>query len=236
MDQWKFDSARDLHLSLSERHKSYHREAGLISRMSQLSWWTSIRGMLKLYNRLQFSGLENLPESDSYILVANHTSHLDALILGSCLPSRRRSDAFPLAAGDVFFETPATSAFSALFLNALPVWRKNCGAHGIGALRDKLVNEPTIYLLFPEGGRSRDGEMIRFKPGVGMMVADTDVPVVPCYISGAFQACKPNTKLPRPHKISLTVGTPLVFSEESNDRSGWKQVAQKLQSAVEELK
>lgn len=236
MEDWKYESARDLNLSMTERHQSYYREAGLFARFSQTCWWTSIKGLLKVYHRLEVTGLENLPQAESFVLVANHSSHLDALILGSVLPYYRRTSAFPLAAGDVFFETPITSSFSALFLNALPVWRKNVGAHGLSLLRDRLLEEPTIYILFPEGSRSRDGEMVRFKPGIGMMVAGTEVPVVPCFIEGAFQAFRPNTRVPRPGKISVKLGEALQFSEESNDRAGWKQVAEKLQSRVESLK
>ena len=61
--------------------------------------------------------------------------------------------------------------------------------------------------------------------GLGMLVAQTDVPVVPCYLDGAFAALKPNQKLPRPSKIKLTIGRPMVFTSVNNDRPGWEQIA-----------
>ena len=63
---------------------------------------------------------------------------------------------FPIAAGDVFFETPAWAAFAAGIMNALPMWRKKFGPHALQELRQRLVEEPCAYILFPEGARSRD--------------------------------------------------------------------------------
>ena len=71
------------------------------------------------------------PENYQRIYFANHTSHLDALVLGATLPLKLRDQLFPLATGDVFFHTPALAAFSATVLNALPVWRKKVGGNYI---------------------------------------------------------------------------------------------------------
>jgi 1-acyl-sn-glycerol-3-phosphate acyltransferase len=95
---------------------------------------------------------------------------------------RMRDQLFPLAAGDLFFEVPAIAAFSALALNALPVWRRNCGKHGLEDLRNRLLEEPCAYILFPEGKRTRTGEMGKFRAGVGMLTAGTSVPVIPCFL------------------------------------------------------
>ena len=122
------------------------------------------------------------------MLIANHTSHLDSIVLGSVLPCRWCDRVFPVAAGDVFFESPVRSLFSAQLINALPMWRKHCGPHALAELKDRLLNEPCGYILFPEGMRSRDGSLQHFKAGLGMIVAGTPVPVVPCSIAGASRA------------------------------------------------
>jgi N-dimethylarginine dimethylaminohydrolase len=82
-----------------------------------------------------------------------------------------------------------------MMLNALPMWRKKCGSHAMQELRDRLLSGPSIHLLFPEGKRSRDGSMNPFKPGLGMMIAGAPVPVVPCFIDGAFHAFRPETPM-----------------------------------------
>ena len=68
-----------------------------------------------------------------------------------------------------------------------------------------------------------------------MLVAETDVPVFPCHIRGAFQALSPDRRLPRPRKLYLRVGTPLVFAEIRNDGEGWRHIAQETQAAVTAL-
>ena len=117
---------------------------------------------------------------------------------------------FPVAAGDVFFETPALSLLSAQVLNALPMWRKNCGPHALAELKERLALEPCGYILFPEGARSRDGTLKPFKAGLGMIVAGTPVPVVPCWITGAFQPGIRNPAGPSPES-RLKIGSPLIF-------------------------
>jgi 1-acyl-sn-glycerol-3-phosphate acyltransferase len=236
MDEWKYHPAGDQGLKPGESFRSLKREAGLIATVTQAAWRVAIRGFLRGYHRLRVEGVEHVPAKPPFVMIANHASHLDVLILGAALPWQLRRHAFPIAAGDVFFETPAVSAFSAMMLNALPMWRKRCGSHAMEELRDRLISDPAIYLLFPEGKRSRDGSMSPFKAGLGMMIAGTPVPVVPCWIDGAFQAFRPETKLPVPKPIALRIGPPLVFADVENNRAGWQDIAARLEAAVVALR
>jgi 1-acyl-sn-glycerol-3-phosphate acyltransferase len=184
---------------------------------------------------MTIEGAEFLPAQAPFVIIANHASHLDALALASALSSRVYNRAFPVAAGDVFFETPITSIASAGLLNALPMWRKNCGPHALAELRARLLDEPCGYILFPEGTRSRDGQMQSFKAGLGMLTAGTRVPIVPCHLQGTFEAYPPNARLPHPRPIRLKVGKPLVFEALPNAREGWTRVAKETEAAVREL-
>ena len=165
MDDWKYQPARDGHLPPDERLKSLQREIGLLAFLAQGTWRLTARSYLKIYHRLTVVGGGRMPRSAPFVVIANHSSHLDALSLAAALPWHLRQRAFPIAAGDVFFQTTASSFFSALALNALPMWRKRCGTHALDELRGRLVGEPAIYILFPEGTRTRDGKMGKFKPG-----------------------------------------------------------------------
>jgi 1-acyl-sn-glycerol-3-phosphate acyltransferase len=120
-------------------------------------------------------------------------------------------------------------------LNALPMWRKNCGPHALADLRQKLQEERSIFIIFPEGGRSRDGSMKPFKHGLGMLVAETNVPVVPCGLAGAFEALPPDRKLPRLVTIKLIIGEALEFVSTPNDRTGWSQIVARVESCVRAL-
>jgi 1-acyl-sn-glycerol-3-phosphate acyltransferase len=77
--------------------------------------------------------------------------------------------------------------------------------------------------------------MLQFKAGLGMIVAGTPVPVVPCSILGADAALPPGSRLPRPRKLRLKIGPPLNFESAANARPGWEQVAREAEEAVRRL-
>ena len=235
MEDWKYEPARDQHLPPDERLKSLQREAGLLAFLTQAASRMAVRSYLKLYHRLKIIDAKRLPRSAPFVMVANHSSHLDALALAAALPWRLRQHAFPIAAGDVFFQTKAAAFFSAMALNALPMWRKRCGPHALDELRARLIGEPAIYILFPEGTRTRDGKMGSFKPGLGRIVAGADVPVVPCHLDGAFRAFPAGGRFPVPARLLLRVGAPLNFAEVPDVRRGWEEIAARLEAAVSAL-
>jgi 1-acyl-sn-glycerol-3-phosphate acyltransferase len=77
--------------------------------------------------------------------------------------------------------------------------------------------------------------MAKFKPGIGRLVAETSLPVVPCYLRGTFHALPASRSLPRPGKVSATIGQPLQFQNARNERSGWDEIARALEDAVRNL-
>ena len=232
MDDWQYKPAQDLNLSEAERLRSVKRESGLVGFIGQTVWWFWVRALLGLTERVEVSGNDHLPCSAPFVLVANHASHLDVLVLATALPLRLRNCVIPLAAGDTFFQTPVVAAFATSMMNALPLWRKNCGHHAIDTLRQRLTTERCGYILFPEGTRSRTGRMGVFRHGIGMLVAGTDVPVIPCHLQGTFEAMPPAAKWPRRTRIVLRIGAPIRFSNIPNERSGWQVIAQTLEQSV----
>jgi 1-acyl-sn-glycerol-3-phosphate acyltransferase len=235
MEEWHFEPAHDFGLSAEQRRLSLRREVGLESAISCFLWRSITRVYLAIAHRLKIRGRENLPARAPFILVANHASHLDAVILGAILPLRFVGAVFPIAAGDTFFTKRASSIFATAFMNALPIWRKNCGAHSLEDLRERLLQGTCVYILFPEGTRTRTGEMAAFKPGLGRLVAGTNIPIVPCYLNGTFAALPATRMVPRWKKISVRVGKPLSFAETTNDRVGWESVAATTENAVWDL-
>jgi 1-acyl-sn-glycerol-3-phosphate acyltransferase len=235
MEPWNFQPARDTGLTPAERFRSVRRESGLLESFAHHACFSLIRGYLAIAHRLIIIGREKLPAHGPFVLAANHCSHLDALALGAALAPRHRERAFPIAAGDVFFQSTVSSTFSAIMLNALPMWRKNCGPHALADLRRKLEEERAIFIIFPEGGRSRSGSMMPFKHGLGMLVAETNVPVVPCGLLGTFEALPAQRNFPRPVAIKLVIGEALEFGSTANDRTGWSQIAAKVESSVRDL-
>jgi 1-acyl-sn-glycerol-3-phosphate acyltransferase len=224
MNRWRYSSAHDLGLEAKQRYCSPHRENDFVGNLMRLGWLASLRLVFKLWNRLEVHGLKNVPTQPPFVITANHTSHLDALVIASALSLRWRNQISPLAAGDYFFSSQARAGFSATILNALPIWRQRQGGqrHELGDLRDRLREQSAIYIVFPEGSRSRDGQLHEFKPGFATLVAGTDIPVLPCHLSGSFAALPPDNGFVRPRKIILQIGAPITFKTVTNHVVGWR--------------
>jgi 1-acyl-sn-glycerol-3-phosphate acyltransferase len=235
MEEWKLEPAHDLQVPLAKRPLDLRREAGLLESGAHLAWQGCLRPYFALWHRLRVEGRENLPAEPPFVVAANHQSHLDALSISCAMPLRICDSVFPLAAGDVFFATPVVAGFAAFVMNALPLWRRNFGAHAMDALRERLVEGRSVFVLFPEGTRSRTGVTAPFRPGIGMLVAGTAVPVVPCHVDGAYRALPPGAALPRPRRLTLRFGKPLDFRAAPAGRDGWSRVASEVESAVRAL-
>lgn len=234
MREFDLRPARDHGLPAEQRLKSLSRERGLGSVVLAGAWRALLRGYLAAFHRLEVTGRENLPPAP-FVMVANHASHLDALTLSAVLRGEAARRAHALAAGDTFFGSTLSSAFAAYAVNALPVWRKRTRASEIATLRERLLADGLVYILFPEGTRCRDGAMARFQPGIGALVAGTEVPVVPCFLDGAFAAWPPQARAPRPGRLRLAIGAPLRFEGCAPTRQGWEEVAARCEAAVRGL-
>jgi 1-acyl-sn-glycerol-3-phosphate acyltransferase len=231
---WQFKTARDHALTPRERLASLKREGGLASLACHWLWRQVIRFYLRAFHRLSVTGLDNLPEPP-FVMVANHASHLDILALATVLPARYLERVHPIAADDAFFSSFASSVFAAFAVNAFPLKRKAARPKDLALLRARLVEDRLIYILFPEGTRSRDGQMAPFKAGIGALLAASEVPVVPCFLAGAFAALPAHRRLPLPRPLRLSLGKPLSFAQSANDRAGWFAVAQTCESEVRRL-
>jgi 1-acyl-sn-glycerol-3-phosphate acyltransferase len=232
---WKYEPAKDHGLPPLERMRSHRREAGLFSATARLLWWTAWAGLLRTWNRLQVEGREHLPSASSFVMVANHESHLDVFCLTAALTIGARRHFVPLSAEDVFFDKPTRTFFAAHVLNAMPVRRGKGVRHGFAAMRERLLAEPTIYAIFPAGKRARDTTMLPFRAGIGMLVAGTTIPVVPCHVEGAFEALRPETVILRPHRLLVRIGRPRTFEAEPDARQGWDRIAAVLEDDVRSL-
>jgi 1-acyl-sn-glycerol-3-phosphate acyltransferase len=196
--------------------------------------WKMMRGWLGLFHRLTIHGQENLPADPPCVLVANHASHLDTLVLAAALPLQLRRHLRPLAAADFFFRTRLRACLASALMRALPFSRLG-GLHQLQDLRRHLENDRCVYALYPEGTRSRTGRMAAFRHGLGVLTAGSRVPVVPCYLHGTFAALPAGRLLPRPSKLTLRIGRPLSFADVPNTRGGWEHVAVNVETAVRRL-
>jgi 1-acyl-sn-glycerol-3-phosphate acyltransferase len=236
MDDWQYQPAADLDQRLLDRLRRFPREPDMFTYGLRSCAALAVRGWLRAFHRFQVSGAEHIPQSGSFVVVSNHASHLDAVCLMAAMPLRQLHRTFSAAATDYFFVSAPRVAVAVLVVNALPFNRETQVRQSLRLCRELLLGEKgNALVLFPEGSRSADGQVHAFKPGIGLLVAGTDIPVLPCYLRGAQAALPKHAKLPRPRQIRLTIGPPRRYPDLRPDKAGSTDVCQDLHAAVMEL-
>ncbi len=211
MRKWRYEPAQDLDQPFIERLRHFPREPDMSVYALRSLAALALRGWLGVYHRLEIVGREHLPAEGSFVMVANHTSHLDALCLLAALPLRKLHRAFPAAARDYFFVSAPRLAVAAIFVNALPFERQIHIRQTLELCRHLLANPGNILILFPEGTRSLDGTIGKFRPGIAWLLAGTTIPALPCRLDGCFRALPKGACWPRPCRVRLTIGEPRTY-------------------------
>lgn len=220
MDEWEYHPPPDIDASMAETLRNFPREPKMLPYTIRSIASLLLRGWMRIYHRMQIDGRENLPDAGSYILVCNHTSHLDTLCMMCAVPLGKIHRTFPAAAADYFFSSLPRSAISAILINALPFNREAKGAESLAVCAKLLENEGNILIIFPEGTRTTTGDMGRFRSGIGRLVAGTDLTVLPCHLDGGLRAWPKGKVLPRPRKLHLRIGTARTYGHlEKNAQS-----------------
>jgi 1-acyl-sn-glycerol-3-phosphate acyltransferase len=235
MTPWRYEPALDLDQSLVERLRRFPREPDMMVYGFRSLVALVLRGWLRMYHRLQITGINNLPTEGSFILVANHASHLDTLCLLAALPLRKLHRAFPAAARDYFFVSAPRLAIAAIAVNALPFARQSQVRQSLDLCRQLLANPGNILILFPEGTRTTNGQMGEFRPGVGLLAAGGNIPVVPCHLKGTFEAWPKVRFLPVPRRIQLRIGAPRSYGNCPPGKEAAERISQELRQAVADL-
>jgi len=235
MKKWRYDS-RNLECTPLDRLRQFPREPNALVYGLRSVVALIIRGLLRIYNRFEIVGHENLRTNRSLVIVANHCSHLDTLCLLAALPLRKLHRAFPAAATDYFFQSVPRLWAAAVIVNALPFARCVRVRHSLSLCEELLATPGTILIIFPEGTRSTTGELREFKSGIGALVAGRDIPVVPCLIEGSFRAWPKGGRLPGPRKLRLIVGAPRNYRARGRDKIDFCTIAAELRETVNQLR
>ena len=160
--------------------------------------------LVRIYLRLRVENAGRMPRQGPAILVANHASFLDPIVLGSACPRpihfivlQRMYDWWRLR-------------WFYWGLGTIPVRTEESDPK---AIREALgcLKRGEVLGIFPEGGRSLDGAYGPPKIGAALLAAMSGVPVVPCHIEGAFAAWRPRTRFPWPGRVRVRFGNPIRF-------------------------
>ena len=154
--------------------------------------------------RLTITGRERIPRAGGAVVVANHESWLDPIIVPLALP---RKPAF-LAMEELWGMPVVRLALRAYGPLAIPLQR---GAVDASALRRalKVLEDGHLLIVFPEGGISPDGHLRPFHRGAAMLAARAGVPLIPIALDGTSDALPLGRILPRPRPITVRIGTPI---------------------------
>lgn len=177
------------------------------------------------------TGQDALPaDRRPVIFVANHSSHLDTPMILLSLPDSYRRRTTVAAAADYFFDTWWRAFVSSLVFNTFPVERK---AGGLTDLPGALLRSGWSMVVYPEGTRSPDGWMTRFRMGAAWLAVEHQVPVVPISLRGSFAAMPRGARWPRPGRpeVRLRFGPAIEPAEGESIR----QFAPRVQAAVAAL-
>jgi len=162
-----------------------------------------LRIVFAVYGRLSVRGLENLPEKGPFIIASNHLSLADAPAVMATLPWPIASHTFSLGTTD-FFGGSVSSKIAGL-VNVIPV-DMDARLYSAMQLSAHVLRQGKILCIFPEGSRSRNGEIKEFKKGVGIIAKELDIPLIPVAIQGTYEMLPPGKNMPKPAKVTITFG------------------------------
>ena len=163
-----------------------------------------VRAFARAVFRLTVIGEERLPRSGAAVIVANHVSWLDPIILPLALP---RKPAF-LAMEELWRMRGIRLVMRAYGPLAIPL---NRGAVDATALKRSLraLRDGALLIVFPEGGISPDGRLRPFHRGAALMAARARAPLIPVAIIGTADALPLGRIMPRPRPVTVRIGIPI---------------------------
>ncbi|HET6439506.1 MAG TPA: AMP-binding protein [Anaeromyxobacter sp.] len=201
-------------------------------------------GQRALYKELfdtRVLGSAFLPRDRSLLLVANHASHLDMGLVKIALGEEGERMA-ALAARDYFFDTPLKRAYFENFTNLIPMDREGSLKQSLRAATEALRRGYHL-LIFPEGTRSRDGQIHPFFSTAGYLALTAGVDVLPVHLSGTFEALPPGGRLPRRAPLEVRFGPPIALEKlrraaagAPSRGEGYRLATQLMEAAVRALR
>ena len=191
----------------------------------------AIKPFMALFIGLRVRGRQHLRETDRFILIANHSSHLDTMSLLSLFPLQMLRRIRPVAAADYFERNKFVSLLTKTLFNILPIARKKITAENnpLRRMREAIEAGDSI-IIFPEGTRGSGQEMGEFRSGVAHLIEKMpDVPVVPAYLVNMGRSLPKGEFIPVPFFCEIRIGAPRIL------HGSRQEITKALEAAVREL-
>ncbi len=157
---------------------------------------------------------ERLPDKGPAIIVANHNSHLDTMVLMTLMPAKLLPEIQPVAAADYFLTSPALAWFAEKIIGILPLKRKrDSDDEDLLAPVHGSIAKGRILIFFPEGSRGQPEEMSELRSGIARLAErHPEVPVVPVIMQGLGKALPKGEALLVPFFCDVFVGEPKFWN------------------------
>ncbi len=191
-----------------------------------------IKPFMRLIMGIHVQGRHHLPETQC-ILVANHSSHLDTLVLMSLFPLRYVIRLRPVAAADYWTRSRLVYALTQSLFHILPIPRKGITPENHPLKRmEEAIQAGDWLIIYPEGTRAYGETLGPFKPGVAHLVRRyPELPVIPVYIRNTARILPRGQMLLVPFFVDVAIGPPLTFAPGTSK----EHILQTLRDAVESL-
>lgn len=189
-------------------------------------FYKAVRGaarvLFSLVYRIEIEGKEHLPEQGKAIVSPNHFSLIDPIIIGAFLPRKVNF----MAKEELF-----SNRLFALILNKLGVFPVKRGGADIGAIRTalRILNNGDIFCIFPEGTRSKAGEILKAKPGSAMIAIRARSPIIPVAIVGDYKLFS---------KVKIIIDKPVYLSDYYDKKVStdeYRRLSQDVLNTIREL-
>lgn len=218
------------------------RPARLVRRINLGLW---LLPLARLFAWIKVEGRGRLDDAPGPVIyAANHQSHMDGPVILAALPAHRRYDVATAASKEFFaahfhperhtvrqrLTNSLNYYLASLLFNIFPLPQRETGARSAIRYLGALLEAGASVLIFPEGRRTDQGEIGRFQPGIGMLAARLQVPVVPVRLEGLDRVLHKSWRMAVPGRVRVAFGAPLLLGDGPYD-----ELARQVEKAVREL-
>lgn len=212
MKDWTYDNEQWTKLPTYLKHLPlFTRHIDLTSIFFRFLWSLYLQEFVfKFYIRLKTHGQsyhDVFKKHPKLLIISNHGSHLDATSIAASIPKRYWVYLYIAAAKDYFFTNPFFTFFSQHCLGAIPIDRKDRKGEAINLITQLLTDLDRMWLIwFPEGTRSKDGKIQKFKRGLSLFAEKTQTPILFLYLDGNTKLWPKGAMWAKPGRLDIHVG------------------------------
>lgn len=185
--------------------------------------------LLKIFYNVQVENRGRIPLKGPLVVVANHFSYMDPIVLQSVFPRR-----ISFMMTELYYEGRGKWLFKLLRCICVKENGSNIAALKAGI---EVLRKSNVLGIFPEGGVSKEGRLQEGNLGVGFLAGKSGASVIPAFISGTYEALPKGAKIPKISKIKVIFGSPMTFKKIKNNlnKKGIAEITRQIMDQIKEL-